>query len=79
MNVPLFVEILNQYLYYFETSCEAVTIQYLNGLIALINNNMGDSNSVDGEAAKTTAHYKNTLQFIRWKKESDTHYQGIEV
>jgi len=82
MNVHLFVEILNQYLYYFETNCEAVTIQYLNGLIALINTNianMGESNSNETESAKITAHYKNTLQFIKWKKESDNHYQEIEV
>jgi len=82
MNVHLFVEILNQYLYYFETSCEAVTIQYLNGLIALINTNianMGETNSTESEPAKITAHYKNTLQFIKWKKESDPHYKEIEV
>jgi len=81
MNVHLFVEILNQYLYYFENTCEAVTIQYLNGLIALINTNianMGEGSS-ESDSSKITAHYKNTLQFIKWKKETDPHYKEIEV
>jgi len=51
-------------------------------LIALINTNianMGDSNSTESESAKIAAHYKNTLQFIKWKKDSDVHYKEIEV
>jgi len=81
MNVHLFVEILNQYLYYFENSCEAVTIQYLNGLIALINTNianMGEA-AADSDTGRITQHYKNSLQFIKSKKDSDARYKEIEV
>jgi len=82
MNVHLFVEILNQYLYYFESNCEAVTIGYLSGLIALINNNIANmegATNPDSEISKIATHYKNTLDFIKWKKESDTKYQEISV
>ncbi len=56
MNVKLFVEILNEYLYYFEGRNEAVAVKYLTGLIALIKTNLAniepnpsdaDSNAVE--------------------------------
>lgn len=77
MNVHLFVEILNQYLYYFENGCEVVTVQYLSGLIELINTNIANMDGADTAAINT--HYKNTLEFIRLKKESDTRYNEIEI
>jgi len=77
MNVHLFVEILNQYLYYFENGCDVVTVQYLSGLIELINTNIANMDSSDTSAI--SAHYKNTLAFIRFKKQSDTKYQEIEI
>lgn len=46
-NVELFVEILNRYIYYFEKGNEAVTVKYLNGLIDLINTNLGNMDSPD--------------------------------
>jgi len=82
MNVHLFVEILNQYLYYFENNCEAVTIGYLSGLIALINTNIANmegATNPESEISKITTHYKNTLDFIKWKKESDAKYQEIQI
>jgi vacuolar protein sorting-associated protein 35 len=79
MNVHLFVEILNEYLYYFENNCDAVMIQYLSGLIALINTNMANMDSAEPEHAKIQLHYQNTLNFIRSKKESDAKYAEIEV
>lgn len=82
MNVHLFVEILNEYLYYFESGCDAVTIQYLNGLIALINTNIANMESnanPESESAKITTHYHNTLNYIKGKRESDARYKEIEV
>jgi len=74
MNVHLFVEILNQYLYYFENGCDAVTSEYLSGLIALINTNIANM-----DAAQEVTHYKNTLEFIKMKKESDPRYKSITI
>lgn len=78
MNVHLFVEILNQYIYYFENNCEAVTVQYLQGLIALINTNIANMDSSAETASAINSHYQNTLNFIKWKKETDTRYQEID-
>jgi vacuolar protein sorting-associated protein 35 len=46
-NVELFVEILNRYIYYFEKGNDAVTVKYLNGLIDLINTNLGNVDNPD--------------------------------
>lgn len=78
MNVHLFVEILNRYLYYFENGCDVVTVQYLSGLIELINTNIANMDS----SADTNAinnHYKNTLEYIRLKKQADEKYKDIEI
>ncbi|ORX58995.1 vacuolar protein sorting-associated protein 35 [Hesseltinella vesiculosa] len=53
-NVELFVEILNQYIYYFEKGNEAVTVKYLNGLIDLIHTNL--NNLDDPEQYPPTAN-----------------------
>eukprot|EP01106_Pelomyxa_sp_JSP_P004987 TRINITY_DN1796_c0_g2_i1.p1 TRINITY_DN1796_c0_g2~~TRINITY_DN1796_c0_g2_i1.p1 ORF type:complete len:590 (-),score=234.67 TRINITY_DN1796_c0_g2_i1:67-1683(-) len=72
-NVVLFVEILNQYLYYFEKGNECVTVKYLSGLVSLINTNMAnvDTSAATGtaDAQATATFYKNTLAYITWKKE----------
>jgi len=82
MNVHLFIEILNQYLYYFESGCDAVTVKYLSGLIALINTNIANmegASNPETESAKVQTHYQNTLNFIKWKRESDERYNEIEL
>ena len=40
MHVHLFVEILNQYLFYFESDNAVITEKYISGLIALINEHL---------------------------------------
>jgi len=79
MNVHLFVEILNQYLYYFENDCDVVTIQYLSGLIALINTNIAnmETGSPESETSKVVTHYQNSLRFIKMKREQDPRYKDI--
>lgn len=47
LNVLLFVEILNQYIYYFSMRNEMVTQKYLSSLIDLINTNMATMDSSD--------------------------------
>lgn len=63
INVHLFVEILNQYLYYYLKKNEAITSTYLDSLISLINTNLANI-----EAAENTAlnsHFQNTLSFVK--------------
>jgi len=70
VNVQLFVEILNRYLYFYEKRNEFVTVKYINGLIDLINTNKGNMEASD-ESESITRHYRNTLQLIQSKKLKD--------
>lgn len=72
LNVQLFVEILNRYLYYFDKQNEAVTLKYVNGLIDLINTNVGSMDNSE-QSENIIKHFKNSLAFIQFKKE---HYDG---
>jgi len=74
----LFVEILNECLYYFENGCESITANYVSGLIALIDAKSQEMDSSD-EAFRSKQGYVNTLTFIRSKMESDTRYREIEI
>jgi len=79
INLHLFVEILNEYLFYFENRNESVIVQYLNGLIELIRTNI--SNLENQEASSQAIQsFNNTLNFIRWKQNSsDERYQQIDI
>jgi len=69
-QVHLFVEILNQYLYFFENNCPSITVKYLKGLIQLIDEHIPN---LDGSELSQTArrHYQNTLMHIRLKQSLD--------
>jgi len=81
MNVHLFVEILNEYLYYFENRNEAVAVKYVSGLVELIQTEIGnmDSSNETSETRAIIAHYQNTLDFIKWKKNIDERYKQIQI
>ncbi|KAJ3300681.1 Vacuolar protein sorting-associated protein 35 [Borealophlyctis nickersoniae] len=49
VNVELFVEILERYIWYFEKRNDAITVKYLNSLVDLIQTNL---TAVDSSAAK---------------------------
>lgn len=63
MHVHLFVEILDQYLYYFENDNQMILARYINGLIALINEHI-DNMDVSEQRSQVEAHYKATLAHI---------------
>jgi len=77
-QVHLFVEILNKYLYFFDRKCPSITVKYLKGLIALVEEHIPQlDNSEMSKLAKT--HYQNTIAHIKFKqsltedgKEADT-------
>ncbi|KAI8339843.1 vacuolar protein sorting-associated protein 35 [Blakeslea trispora] len=84
-NVELFVEILNRYIYYFEKGNDAVTVKYLNGLIDLINTNLGNMDNPDQHPLTATSsaliqhegpisdyvrrHFRATLAHLQVRKE----------
>lgn len=69
-QIPLFVEILNVYLYHFDKNNEKVTFDYLNGLIELINTNIHNSEEEEARTglAPTSVFYNNTLAFLKKRK-----------
>jgi len=68
-NVLLFVEILNQYIYFFEHQNECVAVKYLTSIISLINTNIAALDTPAQETAGIRAFYKNTLDYIKYRKE----------
>ena len=44
-KVALFIDILNEYLYYFEKENSLITVDYINGLLDLISTNLANLDS----------------------------------
>jgi vacuolar protein sorting-associated protein 35 len=74
-HANLFVEILNEYLYYFAQENEHVVAKYLQGLIDLIKEHIANMEEAT-EREAVLAHYKNTLQYIGKKKEENPERYG---
>jgi vacuolar protein sorting-associated protein 35 len=64
-NVRLFIDILNEYLYYFSNGNSSITVKYLNSLIALINTNIS---GLSPPSPNLDAYYRSTLDFILSKQ-----------
>eukprot|EP00756_Hemistasia_phaeocysticola_P001082 Hpha_TRINITY_DN10786_c0_g1::TRINITY_DN10786_c0_g1_i1::g.43703::m.43703/K18468/VPS35; vacuolar protein sorting-associated protein 35 len=63
---PLFVEILNKYLYFFAKGNEHVTVKHINVLIQLINENITRQEESTGTAAApASVFYQSTLAHIK--------------
>jgi vacuolar protein sorting-associated protein 35 len=61
-TVPMFIEILNQYLYFFDLGVPPVTVTYLTNLIELIDEHMQEASQ------DTQRYYENTLDHIKNKQ-----------
>lgn len=66
-QVHLFVEILNKYLYFFDRACPSITVKYLKGLIALIDEHIPNLDSSESSQA-VKIHYQNTIAHIKLKQ-----------
>lgn len=60
-NVILYVEILNEYLYFFEKQNPEITVKYISGLIALIKSQLEESQVDD----HTRAFFRNSCAHIK--------------
>lgn len=84
-SIELFVEILNQSIYYFIHGNEMINVRYLNGLIELIGNNFKEVNSLgkasleDGPYKKTWGHYQRTLKYIKEQRAVDGRFHEIAI
>ncbi|XP_075165335.1 vacuolar protein sorting 35 [Haematobia irritans] len=76
VQVQLYVELLNHYLFYFERGNSLITVAMLNQLIAKINEELPNLEPSE-EIKQIEMHYKNTLSHI--KSRMDSNDAGLEV
>jgi len=69
VNVHLFVEILNHYIYYYEHNNQSIQTKYLTGLIDLIQTNLANTEAGDN-LEHIHRHFQNTLAHIKQCKEN---------
>lgn len=83
MSVQLYVDALDQYIYYFEQQVEAVTPKYINSLVELITSNIDLIHGNDSHVASPPGlvdgvhtpdmivrHFRNTLVYIQARKDA---------
>ncbi|ETE72967.1 Vacuolar protein sorting-associated protein 35 [Ophiophagus hannah] len=82
LQVQLFIEILNRYIYFYEKENEAVTIQVLNQLIQKIREDLPNLESTE-ETEQINKHFQNTLEHLRLRRESPESegpiYEGLVI
>lgn len=74
-NVPLYVDLLNVYLYHYGRANESIDVKWVNALVSLIKDNISklepDSPVIE--------HYQRTVAFIRKRATEDERFQAIEL
>jgi len=78
-SASLFVEILNEYLYYFENRNTEVPAKHITGLIELINTNIANMDTTVSESTTINTFYQNTLKYIQARRDVNQAFQDIEV
>jgi len=68
LHIPLFVEILNHYIYFFEQNCPTITERQLKALVALIPDKIEEAG---GTQEETQQHFRNTLTYIQRKQQDE--------
>lgn len=83
VSIELFIEILNQSIYYFIHGNEMINIRYLNGLIELISNNFKEiiqtEGKLEGPYKTTWEHYQRTLKYIKEQRAVDGRFHEIVI
>ena len=80
INAKLFVDVLNEYLYFYAQECPKIETKYLTGLVALCNQNISELDQDKEGTAAVVLHFKNTVKFIASKaKSGDKRYSAIDL
>ena len=74
-NVHLFIDILDNYVYYFEKENPLITEKFVSGLIALINEHLSSTSGDNIVEAK--AYYRQILRYIMRKKDAGGRFANI--
>ncbi|XP_074645707.1 vacuolar protein sorting-associated protein 35-like [Tubulanus polymorphus] len=75
VQVQLFVEILNHYIYFYEKGNDQVTIQVLNQLISKIREELPNLEANE-ESEQINKHFHNTVEHLRNRMESSSEVNG---
>lgn len=74
-NVTLFVDLLENYVYFFEENNPVITEAYISGLVALIWEHLESMNGLLGADATSVAdaktHFNQVIQYIEGKKSEE--------
>ncbi|XP_033104748.1 vacuolar protein sorting-associated protein 35-like [Anneissia japonica] len=80
VQVQLFVEILNRYIYFYEKGCEQINVQLLNQLIEKIREDLPNLEENE-ETEQINKHLQTTLEHIRMQQETQHDdgplYEGV--
>lgn len=68
VQVQLFVELLNHYIYYYEKGNDQVTIQVLNQLIAKIKETLPNLEANE-ETEQINKHFQNTVEHLKLRRD----------
>jgi len=74
-NVPLYVDLLNVYLYHYGRANEAIDVKWVNALVSLIKDNASKLPS----DSPIIEHYQRTVSFIRKRASEDERFAAIDL
>ncbi|ESO93143.1 hypothetical protein LOTGIDRAFT_206542 [Lottia gigantea] len=81
VQVQLFVELLNHYIYFFEKGCDQISIQVLNQIITKIQEHLPNLEANE-ETDQINKHFKNTVEHLQMKKEigdTEVSFAGLTI
>lgn len=82
VQVQLFVELLNHYIYFYEKGNDQVTVQILNQVISKIKEESPNLESCE-ETEQINKHFSNTLEHLKMRLENPDSesitYEGLEI
>ncbi|KAK6178405.1 hypothetical protein SNE40_013199 [Patella caerulea] len=81
VQVQLFVELLNNYIYFYEKGCDQIPIQVLNQIISKIQEHLPNLEANE-ETDQINKHFKNTvehLQTMKFAKDCKVSFEGLTI
>lgn len=82
VQVQLFVELLNHYIYFFENGNDQVSVQILNQLISKIKEEIPNLDGSE-ETEQITKHFNNTVKHLKARTDNTdaegVSYEGLEI
>jgi vacuolar protein sorting-associated protein 35 len=79
VQVQLFTELLNQYMYFLEKGNDSVTVNLVNQLLQKVREELPNLERSE-ESDQISKHFSNTVEHIRAKMSAEVEmYKGIEL